>query len=180
MAGWKERQAKAKAGRQGVQRASAARAARSARGARQPGTSVQRHDRSAGPVRDARRDLVPGRGQRGRGEALRPAVENHDHRLAATLGPGRLPVHLRPVAQLHEGPAAALGNGRLAADPRAVLPHALGRAQHGHGRDDRHRRSRRHSSQEQTGSGQAAGSVGTGQDLRQGRGGLRPALPVDA
>ena len=48
-------------------------------------------------------------------EALRPAVADHDHRVARPVERGRFPLPLRPVAQLHGPPAETGGIRRLGA-----------------------------------------------------------------
>ena len=126
-----------------------------------------------GPLRHPRRHLVPGRVERRRMEALRPATADDDHRVAERSGTRAISPSSScscPTSwPRSRSPSESVGGWALI---REQFLKTLLVAEHGHGHHDRHRRGQKHPPQEQTRGRPAAGAVGPGEDLRQERRGL--------
>ena len=99
---------------------------------------------------------------------VRPPAARHDRLLAEAVGPGRLPLPVRATGELRPAPGGALGQ-QLGPPARGAAQDPQ-RAQHRHGRDDRHRRGRQSAPAQQAGRRTAPGDGGHEGGLRARRG----------
>lgn len=117
--------------------------------------TLQRHDRAPDALPHQGRHLVPRRVERGSPATIPQAISRHDQRLAADMGRGRFPFHLRPSGEFSKRAAAEL----LAVAERGTAYDAF-LAGYGDGDDDRHRRPGLDPPPEQAGGGPPLGARG--------------------